>query len=177
MRKNIKTYQYKFKYIKYLSIIKNNINFDDDSIINITINNNVDVKLECDGNIFKYSDDGKTSIYLKGLGKVFLISEISLYMESGLSFKVTDDKDNTYGISKIRTLDNDFLIIGGYDNWSEMITIDKRTSINDVIIKFLNYINEFGFANFKSMYILINKDVAKNVDNKFYEKPYLYIID
>lgn len=175
--KEVKTYKYKYKYIKYINVINKEFKVNNDDIVDISITKDNEVTVKKDDKLIKYRDNGATSIYLKALGKVVLISEIALAMDIGCDFKITDDRGNDYGISKILTLNNNYLIIGGFNNWSIIIDIGDKTDKDFIITKILDYIDAYGFCDFKTMYILISKDIAKNIDSNYFLKPYLYIID
>lgn len=175
--KKIKYYEYKYKYMKYFLP---DLELNNDDILNISISEGSHIEIHHHDNcVFSDDDNGEMMILLKGLGKISVIAEIAFYMEIGSSFDINDDEDNKYGVSKIETLGNQYLVIGGYNHWSILLDITgmkKNNVVDNIVTDLLSYRKNYGFSDLKSMYILASDDVLKNVDNRLFSKPYLYHI-
>lgn len=178
--KTKKTYIYPYRYLTNLF----KLDIKEESLLNICVDikdndeDEINVYFENE-KIFSYRDNGKTILYLKGLGKFMAVGEIAASMGSGCHFDISDKFDDTIGVSKIHTLNNDYIIIGGYNHWSIMINIDglsKKDIIDSVVKSFISYSQEYGFVDLKTMYLRILNDVAIYMDSRFLKKPYIYII-
>lgn len=176
-----KTYCYKYKFLKY---IYSNENLLDEAVLSINIQNigkkNYEVFIYLEDELLtRYIDNGEMMYFLKGLGKIFLMSTISFDIPAGNHIVIADNYDYSFGISKINTLNNDFIIIGGFDKWSTIINIDgfsREQAIEKIIESILDYSDNYGFCDFKTMYILIDENVAKFLGTDIFVKPYIYLV-
>ena len=174
--KKIKTYRYPYKY--FTNIL--NLNIEKDSIIDIEIDARTNkVKVFYEGNELKnFSDSGQMVLFLKALGRFVIMAKIAAEMEDECSFDVSDKFDDTIGFSKVHTLGNDYVIIGGYDHWSELINIDNIQSSNReefIVSAIVQYYFKYGFIDVKSMYIRVPAKTAVYMPSAFLKKPYVYI--
>lgn len=181
--KKIKTYNYKYKYIRdQIDYVFKNA--DEDDMINIRIQREsensfmVNLVNSNTGETYEYYDGGELSYYLKGLGKFFTIADICSIMKNGDVINIEDEADLKYGISKIRTMNNDFLIIGGYYNESMLLDIEglnDKIVTNVVIEALIKYYSRYGFCNFKNMWVLMSDSIGSRLDSGYFAKPYIYI--
>lgn len=177
--KREKRYMYPYKYIKYF-YFDDNLNDDDMlSVINRHVGDSeYEVEIYNGDNIvYAYRDFGDTMEYLKGLGKIVTVAGIASTIPPGYIFDI-DDSSICYGVSKLKTLNNDFIIFGGYENWSVMINIDgmsKESAKDKIIQELLNYRENYGFADLKKMYIRMHENVAAYLSAEIFSKPYIYI--
>lgn len=174
--KKIKTYRYPYKY--FTNIL--NLNIKKDSIIDIEIDvktNNVKVFYK--GNELKsFSDSGQMVLFLKALGRFVVIAKIAADMGNDCSFDISDKFDDVIGISKIYTLDDEYVVIGGYNHWSELINIDNIQGSNKeefIVATIVQYYFQYGFVDVKSMYIRVPSKTAVYMPSSFLKKPYVYI--
>jgi hypothetical protein len=199
MMKREKTYCYPYRYIRlYLEdkfenseafqvfdkSLKNELK--NESIANLVIKisddkHDITVKVREEHDFeFSYTDNGATMVFLKGLGKISTIADIASRMDSDSGFDIDDEFDNKFGIQKIHTMDNDYLIAGGYKNWSTFINIDgydKDKQKDMIILALLRHSFDCGFPDFKTMYIRVSEDVARYISSDYFKKPYIYFIN
>ena len=174
--KKIKNYSYKYKFLRYFLRKKDFENVSMEDVLNIIIKNKTDVEVFLEDKLLlKYVDNGETSNYLKGLGKISFLSSLIYKMDSNNSIDIDDNFDFCIGVSKIEVLNNQYLVIGGYDNWTVFEEL-KDSSVEDIVLMLLNYSKDYGFSNFKTMYIRINEEVSKCLHESDFTKPYIYVI-
>lgn len=174
--KAIKKYTYPYKY--FTNIL--NLNVEKDSIIGIEINvktNNVKIFQE-GKEIKSFSDSGQMVLFLKALGRFVIMAKIVVEMENECYFDVSDKFDDTIGFSKVHTLGNDYVVVGGYNHWSELINIDnvqcsKREEF--IVSAIVQYYFRYGFIDVRSMYIRVPYKTAVYMPSVFFKKPYVYI--
>ena len=174
--KKIKRYRYPYKY--FTNVL--NLDIEKNNIIDIEIEVRTNkVKVSYKGEELKtFSDSGQMLLFLKALGRFVIIAKIAADMGNGCSFDVSDKFDDMIGFSKIHTLNNEYIIVGGYNHWSELINIDNIPGSNKeefIVSAIIEYYFKYGFTDVKSMYVRVPSKTAVYMPSAFLKKPYLYV--
>lgn len=179
--KNIKIYSYPYTYVKHFFEERDILIIEDvfDVTIKITREDFDSISVLSNGNVIaEYEDNGETIRYLKGLGKIIMVSYIASCLFDFSSFFIKDKSSYKYGISKISSLGRTYILFGGYSGPTDIIDItgmSKESIKNITCEKILSDYMKYKFIDFKSMKIFISKEVASYTNSSLFEKPYIFV--